>query len=460
MSSATGNPARELADRLNAGQVKTRLAGANFMALCPAHHDSDPSLSIRWNGSKLLFRCHTGCSFREIARSLRELGYDPEDGSPLGVKPASKRAVPIAEEIVEDSVYALWDGWFDAATREAHDVVPDAVRRHVYRDYDGTPLMRVETTLTPVAGKKAKKRFHPRVPHVMTMDGPLGAKGATVIKEVASPVPRPPYRAECLGTEGPVIYVEGEKCADAFSRYIKGAVPVVAVYGNNPVGTDFSRMKGRPLVIYKDADASGDGHAFKVAQMHGGPTGVATAPWIGEGPTPEGWDIADAIEGLTWARPMRYREMLEGLRDNAIAHEQRAAALAACAADPALAVLSVDAALYKVISPSAPESVAVANVDILDAGEDGGAKVMTALPKSTRIIVLHGESRSQRIIAGKLAKRRQTALTVMGEREGLDSWEALVAAIRSDAAAEIAGANAIKVLIKALRAANPTMRDD
>lgn len=454
MSSSAGNPARELADRLNSSRAKTRAAGVNFMALCPAHADTDPSLAIRWNGKKLLFRCHTGCQFTEIARALRAQGLDPEDGSVITNQPKAQKVAPAAvEEVTDGSVYTTWDGWFDAATRMAHEVVPHAARRHVYRDYDGAPLMRVETSLTPVAGKKAKKRFHPSTPYAMP-DGKL------VIKEIASPVPRPPYLAEDLGKEGPVVYVEGEKCADSYKEFIKGAVPVIAVYGNNPMGTDFSRLKGRPLIAYKDLDVSGDGHAFKVAQHHEGPTGTATAPWLGDGTPPDGWDVADAIEGLNWARPLRYREMLEGLRDNANEHEARAVALAKAAVDPTVAVLVTDAAIYRTLVDDAPESVALANVDTLDVGDDGGARIMTALPKSSKIIILHGESRSQRILANRLAKRRQSAMTVMGQRESIASWQGLTAAIAGDAQAETQGAAAIRTLIRALRLANPSMRDD
>lgn len=50
-------------------------AGTAFIARCPAHDDSHPSLSIS-QGKKhpIVFHCHTGCSQDEIISALRERG--------------------------------------------------------------------------------------------------------------------------------------------------------------------------------------------------------------------------------------------------------------------------------------------------------------------------------------------------------------------------------------------------
>lgn len=458
MATDGNDPARIVADQLNAGGPKTRTAGANYMAVCPAHTDVGPSLAIRWNGQKLLFRCHAGCGFREIAKALRHRGIDPGDGSPLGAPGRRKIVAQAVPEKKEDpGRHVPWDGWMEEAARIVAVKSPNAIRTHVYRDYDGTPLMRVDTTLVTRPGKKPDKIFQPRTPFIM----PDGSK---VIKDEASPTaesPRPPYNAEKLeGTSGPVLYVEGEKCADALHDYIKGALPVLALYGNNPDGTDFSRIAGRPLVAFKDLDASGDGHAWKVARRHEGPTGIATAPWIADGKPPEGWDIADAITGNEHMLPLRFKQLLEGMRDSAKAQEETGLLLGACAADPALAMLVTDAAVYGRIAPNAPESIAIANVDRLDAGDDGADKALSALPRQTRIVIAHGDSRSQLSIANKLAARRMTAVAVMLDQEGVTDWEGAVKAILAEADACADGAAATRAAMRALRASNPGMRDD
>jgi putative DNA primase/helicase len=53
-----------------------RRSGARWMALCPAHADSNPSLSIRQTNGKTLVHCHAGCSPEGI---LAALGIEPRD---------------------------------------------------------------------------------------------------------------------------------------------------------------------------------------------------------------------------------------------------------------------------------------------------------------------------------------------------------------------------------------------
>ena len=41
---------------------------------CPAHHDSDPSLSVKEDGGRVLVHCHAGCSQDAVLTALRERG--------------------------------------------------------------------------------------------------------------------------------------------------------------------------------------------------------------------------------------------------------------------------------------------------------------------------------------------------------------------------------------------------
>jgi len=64
---------RELAGMLR----KVRWRGDDgFTACCPAHEDSEPSLSVNLKGGKTLFKCHAGCSFQAICGALN---VDPRD---------------------------------------------------------------------------------------------------------------------------------------------------------------------------------------------------------------------------------------------------------------------------------------------------------------------------------------------------------------------------------------------
>src|ERR1700746_2664161 len=48
-----------------------------FSALCPAHNDTNPSLSIsKGADGKILFHCHAGCSFDKIKDAIHKQVLD------------------------------------------------------------------------------------------------------------------------------------------------------------------------------------------------------------------------------------------------------------------------------------------------------------------------------------------------------------------------------------------------
>ena len=47
----------------------------HITACCPAHDDSNPSLSISMTEDRILFNCHAGCSFQDIIRALNMGNY-------------------------------------------------------------------------------------------------------------------------------------------------------------------------------------------------------------------------------------------------------------------------------------------------------------------------------------------------------------------------------------------------
>lgn len=60
-------------------------AGATWMARCPAHDDSRPSLSISaGKNGKVLVRCHAGCDQRDVIAALIERGLWDATGKRLG----------------------------------------------------------------------------------------------------------------------------------------------------------------------------------------------------------------------------------------------------------------------------------------------------------------------------------------------------------------------------------------
>jgi DNA primase len=47
-----------------------RKSGNQFMALCPAHNDHCPSLSVKDVGDRILIYCFAGCTFKSIMEAL------------------------------------------------------------------------------------------------------------------------------------------------------------------------------------------------------------------------------------------------------------------------------------------------------------------------------------------------------------------------------------------------------
>src|ERR1035441_4437261 len=54
--------------------LEARRSGSAWMAKCPAHEDSNPSLSIREDGGKVLLHCHAGCSQAAVVDALKARG--------------------------------------------------------------------------------------------------------------------------------------------------------------------------------------------------------------------------------------------------------------------------------------------------------------------------------------------------------------------------------------------------
>jgi len=77
--------AEALLSRLNG----VRHCGSGWQALCPAHADKNPSLSIHIRDNKILLHCHAGCSHEAVLAALRiearELSLDASDGKARAV---------------------------------------------------------------------------------------------------------------------------------------------------------------------------------------------------------------------------------------------------------------------------------------------------------------------------------------------------------------------------------------
>lgn len=111
-----------------------------------------------------------------------------------------------------------------------------------------------------------------------------------------APHPRPLYNLPAIVHEQQIIFVEGEKCADALID--KGIVASTAMNGaHSPVEkTDWSALIDKDVLIWPDNDDAGRDYALRVAQtlMNVGARSIQTLD-IPNTQSPK-WDAADAIE--------------------------------------------------------------------------------------------------------------------------------------------------------------------
>src|SRR6185312_8278434 len=75
-------------------KTNARRSGEGWVAKCPAHDDTNPSLSFREaDNGKILFKCHASCSYEAIVSALGFKKTNPEPAETLWEK-----ALPIVDQ--------------------------------------------------------------------------------------------------------------------------------------------------------------------------------------------------------------------------------------------------------------------------------------------------------------------------------------------------------------------------
>ncbi len=190
-----------------------KLAGGEYIALCPAHDDKNPSLTLKQDGNKILLHCQAGCSPEAVTEKL---GITTADLFPD--KPEAKSE---PKKII--ATYDYLDG--------------------------------VRTLLFQVV-RYQPKSFAQRRP-----DGKGGwLWNLNGTKRVLYHLP------DILGENCDVVYlVEGEKDADSLWNH--GKVATTSPGGANnwkPEFADF--LAGKKVVIIPDKDTAGFAYARQVAK--------------------------------------------------------------------------------------------------------------------------------------------------------------------------------------------------
>lgn len=253
-------------DALRSVGKPPKQVGDDWLACCPAHEDSTPSLSISiGRDGRALIHCHAGCATTAVLQSLGLTDADlfnHEEQPQAPQKPP--KHFPSLEAAIASNAYLGQHTAVYPYHSETGEVIGAAVRW----DIDN------KKTIRPIARNG------------------LGWKVG------AMPDPRPLYRLPEVLRERDTIYiVEGEKCADALAAI--GLTATTSAGGSkSPSKTDWKPVHGREVVIIPDHDEPGKAYAEEVAALCTGvgAASVHIADLASAWPDiPDGGDIADLL---------------------------------------------------------------------------------------------------------------------------------------------------------------------
>lgn len=225
---------------------------SGWQSRCPAHDDSQPSLSVsESDDGKVLLRCHAGCTTEKIVAGIGLTMADlfparaPKAGETAKAKCKKKGHVfPTLDEAAESVRLTL------SKALHGNQVT---VSRHIYCDAEGRELLAVVRYEPDTRdGSKTCRPFH-------------AAEGGWSIGDPEGLLPI--YRlADVKAGTGRVFVVEGEPCAEAGSSI--GLVCTTSAHGSQSAKkTDWSPLAGRDVVILPDNDEPGMMYAADVARI-------------------------------------------------------------------------------------------------------------------------------------------------------------------------------------------------
>ncbi|MEX2371197.1 MAG: hypothetical protein WD578_09345, partial [Bacteroidales bacterium] len=182
-----------------------------YQALCPAHDDKHPSLSITIsNKGNPIFKCHAGCDFKDI---IKASGYECKDS-----KPAKQTILDVYEYFNEDEEYLF-------------EAVRFAPKNFRYRRKD------------------------PNNPSEWIYN----------INGVSRVLYNLPNILKAITNNEPILIVEGEKDVDNAKRKLQIQATT------NPLGAgkwkiEYSQyLKNANIIIIPDNDEAGKKHALEIA---------------------------------------------------------------------------------------------------------------------------------------------------------------------------------------------------
>ena len=208
-------------DALEHAGLRPKTQGRGFLAHCPAHDDSTPSLHVQ-AGDKVpvVVKCFAGCGFDKIkaALGLDDPNRPPSTRPPFTPKPAKPK-----------KPQALPSGL--------------NVTTYHYVTADGEPVLAVVRRATPTG--KTFSQWRPVAGGQWVAESPMGL--------------RPLYRLpDIVSSRDKVAIVEGEKCVDAVRHYWPGQIATTWPGGTDSWKlTDWQPLAGRAVSLLADCDEPG-----------------------------------------------------------------------------------------------------------------------------------------------------------------------------------------------------------
>ena len=258
-------------------------SGKQYNALCPAHSDKEPSLSINEKDGKILLHCHAGCSTENI---LGAMGLEMKDlfTNDIATSHHSDNVKPKRE------ITAVYD----------------------YKDINGNII---HSTI-----RYNPKGFSQRRPD-------LNKPGEYIWKKVFDGITPILYNLQAVTNatkeKQPVFVVEGEKDCDNLAKL--GFVATTSPMGAEKWKDSYSdSLKGAIVYIIADNDEIGKSHAQNVAKSLAGKAKAAclidltsAMPYL-----PKGGDISDFIDHVSQGNQApsqeEIRSAIEGLMATAV----------------------------------------------------------------------------------------------------------------------------------------------
>lgn len=218
-----------------------------WIARCPAHDDHTPSLSITERNGRVFWHCHAGCSQESVAAAIQ---------ARLGASAGRKGALG------------------DNANGDAN--AKTLVATYAYRNADGTVQMYRDRYEWCAHGRR-QKAVYPR-----QLDG--RKKGT----------PSVPYNLpailEAIRDGAPILFVEGEKCADILTE--RGYPAVTTTGGSTSWKASYARffIGARRIILLPDNDQEGESYISRVARTLAPHVELRVVRFAEKR---KGWDVAD-----------------------------------------------------------------------------------------------------------------------------------------------------------------------